>query len=131
MTFLTEFKFLHKNQSALVGTVCKWLKSINKGSLIETVMIDFKTAFDLVDHRVLLGKLNQYKLPNVALSWFASYLRNVSFNNIISDGEMITDGVQQGPILGPLLFLMLINNLPLYTDSANTDFYADDTTMDV
>ena len=88
-------------------------------------MIDFKTAFDLVDHRVLLGKLNQYKLPNEALSWFASYLRNrkqkVSFNNIISDGEMITDGVQQGSILGPLLFLMFINNLPLYTDSANTD----------
>ena len=143
MTFLVKFNLLHKSQSgfrpnhscetALIGMVSKWLESINKGSLIGTVMIDFKKAFDLVDHSVLLKKLKHYKLSHQALSWFASYLskrkQKVSLNNIISDDEMITDGVPQGSILGPLLFLMFINDLPLYTDSANTDFYADDTTL--
>ena len=143
MTFLVKFNLLHKSQSgfrpnhscetALIGMVSKWLESINKGSLIGTVMIDFKKAFDLVDHSVLLKKLKHYKLSHQALSWFASYLskrkQKVSLNNIISDDEMITDGVPQGSILGPLLFLMFINDLPLYTDSATTDFYADDTTL--
>ena len=143
MTFLVKLNLLHKNQSgfrpnhscetALIGMVSKWLESINIGSLIGTVMIDFKKAFDLVDHSVLLKKLKHYKLSHQALSWFASYLskrkQKVSLNNIISDDEMITDGVPQGSILGPLLFLMFINDLPLYTDSATTDFYADDTTL--
>lgn len=143
MAFLTKFQLLHKNQSgfrpnhscetALIGMVCKWLESINKGSLVGAVMIDFKKAFDLVDHSLLLKKLKHYKLSNDTLLWFASYLskrkQKVSLNNITSDDEMITDGVPQGSILGPLLFLMFINDLPLYTDSAITDFYADDTTL--
>ena len=143
MAFLTQFQLLHKNQSgfrpnhscetARIGMVCKWLDSINRGSLIGTVMIDFKKAFDLVDHSLLLKKLKHYKLSDNTLSWFASYLssrkQKVSLNNITSDSELITDGVPQGSILGPLLFLMFINDLPLYTDSANTEFYADDTNL--
>ena len=71
-------------------------------------MIDFKKAFDLVDHNLLLKKLKHYKLSNDTLLWFASYLskrkQKVSLNNITSDDEMITDGVPQGSIRGPLLF---------------------------
>ena len=72
--------------------------------MIGTVIIDFKKAFDLVDHSLLLKKLKHYKLSNDKLLWFASYLskrkQKVSLNNITSDDEMITDGVPQGSILG-------------------------------
>ena len=62
-------------------------------------MIDFKKAFDLEDHSLLLKKLKHYKLSDNTLSWFASYLssrkQKVSLNNITSDNELITDGVPQ------------------------------------
>ena len=67
MTFLTDYQLLHRTQSgfrpshscetALIGMVCRWLESINQGALIGAVMIDFKKAFDLVDHAILLEKL--------------------------------------------------------------------------
>ena len=141
MSFLTEHQLLHKTQSglrpsnscetALTSTVYQWLESINKGSIVGAVMVDFKKAFDLVDLAVLLEKLKHYRLTNNTVSWFSSYLNNrkqkVSLNNTISEDEVIIDGVPQGSILGPLLFLMFINDLPLYTTSSNTDMYADDT----
>lgn len=143
MTFLTEHHLLHKTQSgfrpshscetALVGMVCQWLESINQGSLIGAVMVDFKKAFDLVDHEILLKKLRHYRLTDQTVSWFSSYLtnrkQNVSLNNAMSEDEVIIDGVPQGSILGPLLFLLFINDLPLYTESSKTDMYADDTTL--
>ena len=98
MTYLVKFNFLHENQSgfrpshscktALICMISKWLERINKVSLIGTVMspmTDFKKAFDLVDHNVLLKKLKHYKLSHETLTWFASYLGerklDVSLNN--------------------------------------------------
>ena len=70
---------------------------------------------------------------NNNMSWFSSYLLNhkqrVNFNNVISDDEIIINGVPWGSNLGPLMFLLYINDLPLYTYQINTDMYDDDTTM--
>ena len=97
------------------------------------VMVDFRKAFDLVDHILLLKKLRHYNLSAEAVNWFSSYLLNrkqkVVINNTESATENTVCGVPQGSILGPLLFLLFINDLPLYTNNVSTDLCADDTTL--
>ena len=85
-----------------------WLKAVNDGKLTGCVMVDFRKAFDLVDHKILLNKLKCYKCDVNCLSWFESYLSNrtqrVSLNNNLSAPASVKCGVPQGSILGPLLF---------------------------
>ncbi|MCG8113419.1 MAG: reverse transcriptase domain-containing protein [Candidatus Thiodiazotropha taylori] len=143
MSYLNEHDFLHPTQSgfrsahscetALVNMIDRWLQCLDNGQLVGVVLVDFKKAFDLVDHNILLQKLKLYNLSEKALNWFSSYLmsrtQRVSINNVLSEHRSILHGVPQGSILGPLLFLMFINDLPLYTNGVSTDMYADDTTL--
>ena len=111
-----------------------WLKAVNDGKLTGCVMVDFRKAFDLVDHKILLNKLKCYKCDVNCLSWFESYLSNrtqrVSLNNNLSAPASVKCGVPQGSILGPLLFLIFINDLPLVLQNyVVVDLFADDTTF--
>ena len=110
----------------------EWLENMDNGKLNGVVFIDIKKAFDSINHRILLNKMNeQFGIFGVELKWFESYLTNreqqCNVNGELSSNKIITCGVPQGSILGPLLFLLYINDLPDCLKSTNPCMYADDT----
>ena len=109
------------------------LNALEKKEIPCCLFLDFAKAFDTVNHSILLQKLNHYGIRGNALSLIESYLKDrdqcVQVNNATSDFEFIKHGVPQGSILGPLLFLLYINDIA--ESSHKLDFYlfADDTTI--
>ena len=112
-----QFGF-QKNKSttlAVLDLYSQILQTLEKKNIACNVFLDFAKAFDTVDHEILTKKLEHYGIRGVVNEWFVSYLSNkfqtVKINGKLSNKELITCGVPQGSILGPVLFLIYINDI--------------------
>ena len=140
--FLEEEKILYQHQygfqkkksteHAILAIQSKIVKSFENKEIPCCVFLDFAKAFDTVNHDILLYKLQHYGIRGISLNWFESYLKNRKqcvHCNETSDILPITCGVPQGSILGPILFLIYINDIPNSSAIINFQLFADDTCL--
>ena len=127
------FRKQHSINHAIVNMIEKIKRKLDNKFLVAGVFIDLEKAFDTVNHKILLDKLSHYGISGSALAWFTSYLNNryqrVSLDGNLSDYRQIECGVPQGSILGPLLFLIYLNDLHNTIQNSSTFHFADDTEL--
>ena len=127
------FRQQYFTSHALINITENIRKALDDGNIGCGVFVDLKKAFDTVDHQILLAKLNHYGIRGVSNDWFKSYLSNhhqyVSISGYESGLAAINCGVPQGSVLGPLLFLLFINDLNQAIKFCKGHHFADDTNL--
>ena len=127
------FRAQHSTSSALIEYVHTISRAIDDKKIAISLFLDLSKAFDCLDHHILLSKLYNYGIRGVAYDWFKDYLSNrkqyTFYNNSSSQLKELICGVPQGSILGPLLFLLYIDDIRFVSNKINFILFADDTTV--
>lgn len=133
--FTSQYGFRQNHSTELAVTEFQdtIIKNIQKKLCSIGIFLDLSKAFDTLQHKILLEKLQHYGIRGLCLKWFENYLSDrqqiVNIDNFFSDKLQITCGVPQGSVLGPLLFLIYMNDLPNVSKLAKFVIFADDTNI--
>ncbi len=132
-TSQSGFRKAHSTTTCLADFLDNIYQEIDEGVACGAIYLDLSKAFDTVDHHILLLKLRYLGFQHGVISWFRSNLSNrmqcTKVNGVLSDKAQMNSGVPQGSILGPLLFICYINDLPCHLTDSATFIYADDTAI--
>ena len=128
-----EFRDKHSTFMALIILIENLVNAMDNGKCVVGIFLDFQKAFDTVDRCILLDKLYFYGIRGLALDWFSSYLYDrqqfVNYCGCESNLKIIKCGVPEGSIIGPLLFLLYINDLPQAYAYFMPILFVDDTNL--
>src|SRR5579872_4223106 len=118
----------------LLNILDDWISALDSGKQVEIIYTDFAKAFDKVPHQRLVTKLKGYGLDNKLISWISEFLcfrtQRVRIENSYSSPTSVKSGIPQGSVLGPLLFVIYINDLPdVCQDLCSLFSFADDAKM--
>ncbi len=127
------FRTDHSTEVATLELIDRVILEMDKNNTPLNLFLDLSKAFDTVDHKILLKKLNYYGINGVAYNLMESYLTNrkqyVDMDDVKSEMLMVTTGVPKGSILGPLLFIICVNDIANASNLFNFIIYADNTTL--
>ena len=127
------FREKHSTVQAIIEITDDIKEQLDKGNIVLGTYLDLSKAFDTVNHKILLKKLNYYGIRGIVNNWFESYLtgrqQTTYVNGQYSSKSYISTGVPQGSVLGPLLFLIYINDIVSCAGSNSLRLYADDTNL--
>ena len=127
------FRQMHSTYMAVFDFIKDINYAVDDNMYTAGIFMDLSKAFDTIDHDILLYKLYHYGFRGVSYNWFANYLSNrkqyVYYNSVQSSYENISCGVPQGSILGPLLFILYMNDICKTSKLLSFILFADDTTV--
>ena len=131
-----QYGFINKRSTTLqlLYVLDEWTEILDQGGTIDAVYLDFMKAFDKVPHKWLLHKLSAYGIGGQAHRWIESFLtgrtQRVKVDSATSGWRKVTSGIPQGSVLGPILFVLYINDMPeALVNNSTAAMFADDTKL--